>query len=321
MPYERFEIPMKLKLRHIEVFNALIEAGSVSRAAQRLNLTQPAVSIALSNLEENLGFRLFHREKGYFAPTGEAMELHEEVARGLLAFSRIEQRVEEIRTGATGGISIATNGALAFNFLPETVVAYQKANPGIAVELRVHSSRQIASWVSGRQIDIGLIDTPVPVAGLRAEVLQLECVCIMRQDDPLCELPVVGPHHLSGRSIITITGDHTVDRQLEKLTSETNTRISRNTSSYFFAIARNIVAKGDHIAIVDPINGKIELSDQVTWRPFAPAVYHELAVITSRDQPMALAVGGMHDLILRQLREVATKPQGPPRVPIGTFPV
>ena len=61
---------MPLKIRHLEVFDALVEAGSVSRAADRLNLTQPAVSIALSKLEADLGFRLFHRERGYFAPTG-----------------------------------------------------------------------------------------------------------------------------------------------------------------------------------------------------------------------------------------------------------
>ena len=52
---------MMLKMRHLQVFNALLDAGSVSRAAQRLNLTQPAVSIALSNFEAELGFRLFHR--------------------------------------------------------------------------------------------------------------------------------------------------------------------------------------------------------------------------------------------------------------------
>ena len=112
---------MQLKLRHLEVFNALIEAGSVSRAAERLNLTQTAVSIALGNLEAELGFRLFHRERGFFAATGEAMQLHAEVAQGLLAISRVEQRASEIRSGAVGGVSIATNGALAINFLPRLV--------------------------------------------------------------------------------------------------------------------------------------------------------------------------------------------------------
>jgi DNA-binding transcriptional LysR family regulator len=299
---------MQLKLRHLDVFNALIEAGSVSRAAERLNLSQPAVSIALSNLEIELGFRLFHRERGFFSATGEAMQLHAEVAQGLLAMSRIEQRAAEIRTGKTGGVSIATNGALAVNFLPRLVAGFQAENPGIKVEIRVHSSRQIAAWVSGRQIDIGLIDTPVPVAGLNAEVFQMECVCIMRESDPLAAMDVVTPQSLTGRSVLAITGDHMVDRQLDRLLSDTGTTVERNASTYYFAIARNLVAAGNAVTLIDPINGKADLSDGVTWRQFAPPIDHELAVITSKDQRLGNAAADILDRIRRGVT-AATQPK------------
>lgn len=298
---------MHIKLRHLEVFNALFEAGSVSRAAKRLNLTQPAVSIALSNLETELGFRLFHRAKGFFEPTGEAMLLQGEFEQGLLAFSRIEQRATAIQSGAAGGVSIATNGAMATNFLPKTIASFQRNNPGINIELRVHSSRRIATWVGDRQVDIGLIDTPVPVAGLKAELFTMECVCIMRNDDPLCVQKVIHPETLSGRSVIAITGDHYVDRQLDQLLSKSNTRVTRNLSSYYFAIARNMVSESGNLAIVDPINGKIDLSDGVTWRPFHPKVDHELAMITSSDQPLGQAARDIHEKIQAQLKDV-TRP-------------
>lgn len=285
---------MQLKLRHLEVFNALLEAGSVSRAAERLNLTQPAVSIALSNLEADLGFRLFHRERGFFAPTNEAMLLHTEVAQGLRAISRVEQRATDIRSGATGGVSIATNGALAINFLPKLLAEFQRLNPNITVDIRVHSSRQIASWVSACQIDIGLIDPPVPVAGLESELFKLECVCVMRKDDPLAALETITPQTLAGRSVIGITGDHVVDRQLETLLSETGIAVKRTTTSYFFAIARNLVAAGTDIAIIDPINGKVDLSDGVVWRPFTPRIDHHLAIITAKGQPLGQAATDIH---------------------------
>lgn len=295
---------MRVKPRQLEVFNALIEAGSVSRAAERLNLTQPAVSIALGNLEADLGFRLFHRDRGFFAPTSEAMLLHDEVTQGLIALSRFEQRAEEIRLGATGGVSIATNGAMAVNFLPRLVAGFHRDYPGTNVEIRVHSSRRIASWVSSRQIDIGLIDAPVPVAGVNAELYLMECVCIMRKDDPLATEPAITPELLNGRAVIAITGDHVVDRQLERLMSDANTPLTRNASSYYFAIARNMVAVGDYVAIVDPINGKAPLPDGVIWRPFVPRVDHELVMITSKDQPLGQAAAEIHARILAGLRQV-----------------
>lgn len=293
---------MRVKLRQLEVFNALIEAGSVSRAAGRLNLSQPAVSIALSNLEEALGYRLFHRDRGFFAPTNEAMLLHEEVTLGLDAMARIEQRSDEIRTGKTGGIIIGTNGAMSINFLPGIIARFQQEFPGTFIELRVRSSRQVASWVSSRQVDIGLIDAPVPVAGLTAEHFNMECVCILREDDPLCSKDLITPKDLSDRPTIAVTGDHTVDRQLSQIMAQADARLVQSASSYFYAIARQLVAAGDSLAIVDPANGKANLKDGVTWRPFLPAIHHELVMITSRDHPLGMAAerirNQIHDGIL-----------------------
>lgn len=279
-----------MKLRHLDVFNALFEAGSVSRAAERLNLSQPAVSIALGNFEAELGFRLFHRERNFFAPTTEAMLLHDEVVQGLRAISQIEQRAEGILSGQTGGVSIATNGVLAVNFLPGLMASFQRDHPNIQVEIKVHSSRQIASWVASHHIDIGLIDPPVPVAGLNAEIFQFECVCAFHKDDPLARLDIIHPQSLAGRSVISITGDHLVDRQLDALLAETNTVVARNASVYYFAIARNLVAAGKDVVIIDPINGKADLHDDVVWRPFRPRIDNQVAVITAKGPPLGKAV-------------------------------
>ena len=292
---------MRVKLRHLEVFNALIEAGSVSRAAVRLNLTQPAVSIALSNLEADLGFPLFHRDRGFFAPTSEAMLLHDEVTQGLMALARVEQRAGEIRAGAAGGISLATNGVLSVHFLPRHIAGYRRDHPGTHVELRVHSSRQIASWVSSRQIDIGLIDAPVPVAGLSPEIFRMECVCILRESDPLAARETVTPEALSGRPVIGITGDHSLDRQLERAMIAADTPLDRTASGYYYPIVRNLVAAGDGVAVIDPINGKAVLGDGVTWRPFAPRIVHELAMITARDHPLGNAAAAFQARIRAEL--------------------
>lgn len=295
---------MPITHRHMKVFSAVIEAGSVSRAATRLNLTQPAVSIALSNLEAELGFSLFHRSKGFFAPTTEALHLHGEVTQSLLAFARMHQRADEIRSGAVGAVSIAANGALAINFLPKVIADFQVENAGLSVELKVHSSRQIASLVSGGQVDIGLIDTPVPVAGLKAEVFRLECVCIMRDDDPLQAVSVVHPDDLSGRCLIGITGDHTVDRQVDSVLSQARIDVKRSVSSAYFAIARNLVAAGGNLSIIDPINGKARLSDGVLWKPFEPLVEHELAIIVARERLSSRSTDTMYEMIKTAVQQV-----------------
>lgn len=299
---------MRIKLRHLEVFNALFEAGSVSRAAERLNLSQPAVSIALGKLEAELGFRLFHRDRGFFAPTSEALLLHDEVQMGITALGRVEQRAGEIREGATGRVIIATNGAMSYNFLPRLIAEFQHDFPETHVELRVHSSRRIASWVGSRQIDIGLIDAPVPVAGLDAQLFRMECVCILHRDSPLAQRTLITPEDLHDHPVIAVTGDHSVDRQLEEVMSQAGARLRQPASSYFYAIARSMVSAGRYVSVIDPVNGKAPLSDGVAWRPFAPQIVHDLAMITSRGQPLGIAASMVQDRIRDQLRAYTVRP-------------
>ena len=293
---------MRLKLRHLEVFNALYDAGSVSRAADRLNLSQPAVSIALGNLEAELGFRLFHRERGFFAPTSEAALLHDNVQQGVAALARLEQRAEEVRTGASGRVSVATNGVLALNFLPKVIAAFRKEYPGAHIDLRVESSRQIATLVGNRQMDIGFIDMPVPVAGLKAELHQFECVCICRHDDALAALDVVTPADLAHRRVIGITGDHVVDQQLGSVMVEAGYSLDQPVTSCYFAIARNLVAAGDGVGVVDSINGRTDLGDGVVWRPFRPQIVHELPVIVHKDRPLSITASRFNAYIKAALK-------------------
>ena len=275
---------MKLKMRHFEVFDALFDAGSVSRAAQRLNISQPAVSLALANMEKELGFQLFHRDRGFFAPTNEALLLYDEVQKSMVALSRVEKRADEIRSGETGAIRIGTNGTLAFNFLPGIIAEFQQEYPDVYFDIKIQASRQISSWVASRQIDIGFIDTPIPVAGLEAEIHTLPCVCIMQKDDELAKLDCVTPHDLKDRQIIAITGNHNVDRQLQEITSTSGIDLKYKVSCTYFALARYLVSSGNYLALVDPINGSAPNNDGVTCRPFSPTIFHELAMITSRDQ-------------------------------------
>ena len=296
---------MRVKRRHLEVFHALMEAGSVSRAAERLSLTQPAVSLALSAFEKELGFPLFHRSKGFFAPTGEAQALHAETEIGLLAMARIDRRAAEISSGRVGSVSIASNGAVAINLLPWLIADFQKLYPKIFVDLKIRSSRQIAMFASGRQVDIGLLDAPVPVTGLDSTIFKLPCVCVFPEGDPLGKEDVIRPEMLANRSVIAITGDHKVDKAVDMLTAEAGVRIERRVSCSYFAIARNLVRAGAGIALIDALNGTRQLEDKTDWRPFEPRIDFELALVTPSDQPMEKAARTFHAALVEYLTACA----------------
>jgi len=302
---------MNLTMRHIEVFHAVMQAGSVSRAAKALNLTQPAVSIALAKAEQEVGFPLFHRSKGHFAPTREAQLLHGEAEQTLLAIERVQARAEEIRDGELGAITVATNGVCAINLLPWVIAEFQRDHPQVRIDLKVRTSRAIASLIEGRLVDIGLIDAPVPIPGLSEQIIRRPCVCIVREDDALAALPVITPESLDGRSVIAITRDHPVDRELDQICVERGVRIERRVSGSYFAIARNLVRVGAGVALVDAMNGTARLDDGVTWRPFKPEIQFELALLLSPQPALTRAVETFLEVLRENLfRRFSIEPAG-----------
>lgn len=289
---------LRIKIRQLEVFSALMESGSVSGAAEQLSLSQPAISIALSNLEAEIGFRLFHRRKGFFAPTTEANLLHAETEQGLLAFTRVERCANDIAEGTVGSITIASNGAAGINLLPKLIADFRKQHPGINIDLKIRSSRKIATWVSGRHVDIGLVDAPVPVSGLTSEHFNYPCVCIMQKTDELTKHTIITPELLNGRAIIGITGEHEIDRELDRILAESTITADRRVTGSYFAIIRNMVREGAGIALVDAINGRMDLTDGVVWRDFQPTINFKLALLTQADVINSKPV----ELFLEQLR-------------------
>jgi DNA-binding transcriptional LysR family regulator len=88
-----------MRLRHIEVFNAVMLTGSVSGAARLINVTQPAVSRILQHAELQLGFALFQRTKGRLTPTSEALTLYPHIERLFAQLDEVQRLAANLKTG------------------------------------------------------------------------------------------------------------------------------------------------------------------------------------------------------------------------------
>ena len=95
-----------INLRQIEVFKALIDHGTVSRAAETLNISQPAASKLLMHLESDTGLKLFDRAKGRLAPTTQAMQLYSEIDRIFAGVRQVETAIAVIRREDQGRLAI-----------------------------------------------------------------------------------------------------------------------------------------------------------------------------------------------------------------------
>lgn len=157
---------MALDPRHLRTFLAVCRANSISEAARRLNISQPSVSVAVAQLEQSLGARLFERARTgiQLTPAGVALRRRSEAMEALLVGAQRE--VSLLESGVSGPLVIGgTPGALA-SLVPKAVAAFRSEVPSFDLEVVERSDPNIMELLRNEKIDLALvttgIDAPAP---------------------------------------------------------------------------------------------------------------------------------------------------------------
>ncbi|WP_250520042.1 MULTISPECIES: LysR family transcriptional regulator [unclassified Caballeronia] len=160
-----------METRNLKYFLAVVDAGSVTRAAEVLDIAQPALSQALSRMERDLGVKLFERTRrgAQLTPAGDAIV--EDIRLSVARIDAASHRAREIGAQRGGRLTIGFASAALFSLLPRAIAALREEVPNVELMLKEMSNAEQASALEKGTIDIGLLHTPVAVGGRMREKL------------------------------------------------------------------------------------------------------------------------------------------------------
>ena len=144
-----------MELRHFRCFVAVAEELHFGRAAQRLHLSQPPVSLAIKELETELGLQLFERTSRRILLTPHGEEVLRD-ARAILARTEsLKQHAAMAALGTGGSLSLSFISLDAYTFLPEVLGTFTGKYPGVRLTLQESTTDRIISDVESGAIDVG----------------------------------------------------------------------------------------------------------------------------------------------------------------------
>lgn len=149
-----------MELRHLRYFVVVAEEQNVTRAAERLHVSQPPLSRQIHDLEEELGVELFRRTAKSLALT-EAGKIFLNEARAVLL--RVDKAVETVRTvaqGDRGRLRIGYAPSLTVELLPKALRLFERERPGVRVSLHDLSTEECVQWLTARKLDVALTVRP-----------------------------------------------------------------------------------------------------------------------------------------------------------------
>lgn len=248
-------------------------AGSVTGAATRLSVTQPAVSKLLRDAEERLGMPLFDRRVGRLVPTPAAHRLFDEIERSFTGLDEINAVGSRLRRDPQRQLTIAATPALAAAVLPAVIAEYRRSVEPVFFRVLSRSTEQVGALVGSGKADFGLSLQAPDAPGLHAEALaELPVVCYLPASHALARQPVVHAADLCDEPMITLSHAEGIDAAVAEGFRVAG-RLPPSVAECPAAIAAcAMVRAGIGFTLLDPVAATLLQPAGVALRRFEPAL-------------------------------------------------
>ncbi|WP_322042370.1 LysR substrate-binding domain-containing protein [Paraburkholderia sp. J67] len=262
----------ELSIRQVEAFRALMQWRTVTRAAQALGVSQPAVSRLLGDFESNVGFALFERRQGRLWPTGQAHALHAEVERAFSGFDRVVQAAAQIREQRRGAICVAAAPEFAADFLPRVAAAFAHEHQGVDVTLLTLDPLQALERVAAQRCDLAIVNDVVAPRGVRLERLgQWPMRGIVPRGHRLARKRTLSAVDCEGEAFVSFAAGTPARLRIDRLFAECGVRRAAGVETDLAQAVVTLVEAGMGIALIDPITAAVA-GARVAVKRFEPAL-------------------------------------------------
>jgi DNA-binding transcriptional LysR family regulator len=289
-----------MRARQLEVFTAVMRAGTVTEAARMLHISQPALSQILLHCEDELGFRLFDREKGRLRPTPEAIELYPEAERLFAGLEGLRRKTQDLRLGRAGLVRVGASAPPAMAILPTVMARFRTHHPDILLRSNVAPIAALVAMLRAGDTAFALaLDDHLPPDIDVEPMGTTGFCCLMRRDNPLAEKDQITFADLEAEMVISYRGATRPYDELDQAARRAQVRFLPELEIDVSITAVGFVQAGLGVAVVDALLpwGQFE---GIIVRPLAGSPSLPLSLLTLRGTVLSRA----EDMLRAQIRSV-----------------
>ncbi|WP_198669655.1 LysR substrate-binding domain-containing protein [Pelagibacterium sediminicola] len=270
----------RFKLRHIEVFRALMLTGSTIEAGRTLNISQPAVSRTLAELEAQLGTTLFSRIGGRLVPTPKAEWLFDTSQETLARVDHLDAILRDIDRMPQRPIRLFANSAMAHSILPDALVLFRQSYPQISVSTDVVVRRDNRRWLNEQEFDLAVTMLPVEYpADLITTLPMGEGVCILPPGHRLCAEPVIDLAMLDDEPLVVLQRHNLTRYKVEQAFDSAGLRCRIAVETATAASLVMFVTAGLGSGVIDPFTALKLKSLGYTRKPLRPRIEFSYGIL------------------------------------------
>ena len=292
---------MNVSIRQLRAFATIAETGSFAEAAERMHLTQPALSVSIRNMEEAVGGALFSRSTRSLELTPEGRAFLPVALRLLSDWDRGFEDLRRRFALQQGSISIAVMPSFAMNQFPNALLEFSRRYPSINITVEDIVMEHVLDAVREGRVDLGITFEPEQLEGVDFIPLFTDrFIAVLPPQHPLAEKPRLRWRQLEGSPMITMNRGSWWRQRTEQALQQAGIRPRRLSEANQLATIGRMVAVGLGIATVPGLCRDQMESMGAVCKPLShPVMERRVGVFSRRRHPLSGAALQMREVLLQ----------------------
>ncbi|MBJ7555680.1 LysR family transcriptional regulator [Marinomonas spartinae] len=288
-----------MDIKPLRYFLAIARNASFTKAAEQLNVAQPAVSMAMKKLEQELGLTLIHRKERTITLTDEGQRLAYHAEKILQATDDALLEMSELKGLSKGEVRIGIPSMLGSYYFPPILMAFRHQHPNLSLTVVEGGTWQLQKMLENGELDLSVIVAEnLPDNINTHQLLKEEMLVAVAKDHPFSQRQRVTAEEFFDQELVMFKEGYFHRRIVNRLAQETNKKPKIGFETNLIPLIKSITRQGFGISTL--LSMVIEPKDDLITRPFDPPIWLNLEIAWRKDGYLSQANRAFLDFLSHQ---------------------
>ena len=288
------------KLRHMEVFRAVMLTGSISGAAKMLYVSQPAVSKLIAYVEGRLNLRLFDRLNNRLVPTADAHALYREVDRVYQAAMAVNECAAALAASPSQQLRICCSASLATAVLPAALAEVKRDVPSMKILWHTSLIVEMPIQLLSKKVDLSIAALPVIHDHLHSRAfMRGYMVCVLPHGHPLADEAAISLRQLEDQALMLFRPDMPFGKLLAQAFERAGVQLSSFLDFSNAVEAAALVKQGMGVTIIDEF---VAAESGLVVKPLVEEIEFDISFVYSKFEPLPESARRLMSVLVEQAK-------------------
>jgi len=266
-----------MNLQQLGYFKQLADTGNFTRAAKKIGIAQPALSIAIKKLEEGLGLNLINRSDKHDILTAEGKVLYQSAVQLLANAEQVALQMQELKDLNSGVVRFGVSAMLGSYYFPQVLVAFKQHYPNINVQLYEQGTATLETMLLNGEVDIALIRDDQQSSQLRyVDFIEEPIMAGMPADHPLAKCQSMTLDAFCQQPLVLYREGYYLREIISRHAKQHNLPLEIKLETNLIELQKTLVK--NNLGITNCLSGVMKNEADLICLPFSPPIMLKLGL-------------------------------------------